>query len=69
MAYIAVTTSFLQTVRVDIATPTLASCRTVNIDAEYSGEIHWALLLVVVTEKCARESRFMQLYPFTTLLC
>jgi hypothetical protein len=64
---IAVTTFFSVAVEADIATITLASCRTINIRAKYLLEVHWALLLVVVTQKFAREPLFIQIYPFTTL--
>jgi hypothetical protein len=67
VTHVAVTAFFLVTVNADIATITLASCRTIKIRAEYLLEVHWALLLVVVTQKFAREPLFIQIYPFTTL--
>lgn len=43
------TSLFFETMDADITTSTLSSCRTVNVRAKYLFEVHWALLLVVVT--------------------
>lgn len=61
------TTFFFDTMDTDIATPTLSSCWTAKVSAKYLGEVHWTLLLVVVTQKYAHEPRFVQIYPVTTL--
>jgi hypothetical protein len=53
----------------DIASLELSSCWTFNIRAKYLWEVHWALLLVVVTLKFARDPLFFQIYPFITLCC
>jgi hypothetical protein len=50
-----VTSFFFKTMDANIATSTLSSCWTLKIRAKYRFEVHWHLLLVVVTQKYARE--------------
>jgi hypothetical protein len=61
------TSLFFETMDTNIATPTLSFCRTLKVRAKYLFEVHWTLLLVVVTQKCAPEPRFVQIYPVITL--
>jgi hypothetical protein len=67
IADITMTPFFFEAMDADIATSTLSSCLTLKIRAKYLFEVHWALLLAVVTQKCAPEPRFIQIYPVTTL--
>jgi len=69
MADITIAPLFDFTVDTDVAPPTLSSCRTVNSGAKYLGEVHWLLLLVVVTQEFANEPLFDQIRPFSTVLC
>jgi len=69
MTNITVAALFGLTVDTNVAPPTLAPCRTVNIGAKYLTEVHWAPLLVVVTKEFAHEPLFFQIYPFSTVLC
>jgi hypothetical protein len=55
---LAVAPFFFKTMDADIATSTLPSCRTLKIRAKYLFEVHGPLLLVVVTQKYAREPLF-----------
>ncbi len=66
---ITIATLFHFTVDPDVAAPTLSSCRTVDCGAKYLGEVHWLLLLVVVTQEFANEPLFDQIRPSSTVLC
>jgi hypothetical protein len=55
---VTITPFFFMTMDANIATSTLSSCRTLKIRAKYLFEVHWHLLLVVVTQKYAREPLF-----------